>query len=96
MPSDPEGLQRNAERPHLLHVSPGRNLSWPEEDRNLTYTIPSGEGWRSGRSVGSAGVWFGDPRCGVNGSAVFLTALSNVKVFKLCIISEVAFEDILL
>lgn len=44
MPSDPEatGLQRNELRPHILHVSPAGNLSWPLEDSNLTYTIPSG------------------------------------------------------
>lgn len=44
MPSDPEviGLQRNEERSHILRVSPGNNLSWPIEDTNLTYTIPSG------------------------------------------------------
>lgn len=47
MPSDPEpestGLQPNEDRQHILHVSPGGNLSWPDEDRNLTYTIPSGK-----------------------------------------------------
>lgn len=47
MPSDPDpestGLQPNEERPHILHVSPGGNLSWPDEDRNLTYTIPPGK-----------------------------------------------------
>lgn len=36
------GLQPNEKRPHILHVSPGDNLSWPLEDGNLTYTIPSG------------------------------------------------------
>lgn len=44
MPSQPEsGLQPNEDRPHILYVSPGQNLSWPEKDRNISYNIPSGK-----------------------------------------------------
>lgn len=39
--SDVGGLLHD-DRPNLLHVSPGQNLSWPNEDKNLTY-IPPGE-----------------------------------------------------
>lgn len=47
MPSQPEsGLQPNEDRPHILYVSPGQNLSWPEKDRNISYNIPSGNIWR--------------------------------------------------
>lgn len=42
MPSEAEsiGLQSNEKRSHILTVGPGLNLSWPQEDRNLNYTIP--------------------------------------------------------
>lgn len=45
MPSEATGLQPNEKRPTILHVEPGINLSWPEEDRNLNYTIPSDTWW---------------------------------------------------
>ncbi|KAF2885812.1 hypothetical protein ILUMI_20354 [Ignelater luminosus] len=39
------GLGPNEKRLHILSVSPGENLSWPTEDRNLNYTIPSDSWW---------------------------------------------------
>lgn len=32
-------------RPNILRVGPGINLSWPEEDKNLNYTIPSSKSY---------------------------------------------------
>ncbi|XP_017773186.1 PREDICTED: popeye domain-containing protein 3-like [Nicrophorus vespilloides] len=47
MPSDPDssGLQPNEKRPSILHVSPGLNLTWPNEDHDLNYTIPKEIWW---------------------------------------------------
>lgn len=36
------GLQPNEKRSHILNVVPGTNLTWPGEDQNINYTIPSG------------------------------------------------------
>lgn len=40
--SENSGLGPNEKRSHILSVSPRLNLSWPTEDWNLNYTIPSG------------------------------------------------------
>lgn len=39
---DSHGLEPNEKVDPFLRVSPGANLTWPEEDSNLTYFIPSG------------------------------------------------------
>ncbi|CAG9825231.1 unnamed protein product [Phaedon cochleariae] len=46
MPSFPEsGLQPNEERSHTLFVAPIVNSSWPNGEKNISYTIPSGTWW---------------------------------------------------
>lgn len=40
---DATGLAPNEKRPTLLQISPGSNLSWPVEDRNISYFIPAGK-----------------------------------------------------
>lgn len=40
---DATGLAPNEKRPLILQISPVSNLTWPIEDRNISYFIPSGE-----------------------------------------------------
>lgn len=40
---DATGLAPNEKRPLILQISPVSNLTWPIEDRNISYFIPSGK-----------------------------------------------------